>query len=111
MVSSNATPADHDSLDPDIFFDTCEVFGDDADIKEPADHMLDENKDPSPRMSSRFLSTSCSQRVAQRGKSALVVLTYIATHELGGILHPIVSTMKSSVYVPKRQLQECLMML
>ena len=51
MPSSNAFHGGRASA-----IDTCEVFGDDANVKEPADHMLDGNKDPLPRMSSRFLS-------------------------------------------------------
>jgi hypothetical protein len=38
-------------------------------------------------------------------------LKYIATHELAGVLQPISSTIRNSVYVPKRQLQACLTLL
>ncbi len=62
-VSSNVTPVRHyDDDDADIFFDTCEALGNDA----------NENKDPSPQMSSRFTSMSFARRAAQIGKFALI---------------------------------------
>ncbi len=110
-VLSNATLANHDDLDTDIFFDVCEVFGDDSNAKKADDHELNGNKDPSPRIPSRFLPISISRCAAQCGKSALIALKYIVTHELAGVLHPITSAMSRSVYVPKRQIQKCLMIL
>jgi hypothetical protein len=101
-VSSNVTPVHHyDDDDADFFFDACEVLGNDA----------NENKDPSPQMSSRFPSMSFTRRAAQIGKFSLIVLKYIATHDLTGVLQPISSIRKNSVYIPKRQLQGCLMLL
>ena len=51
------------------------------------------------------------RRAARCGKAALLALKYIVTHELTGVLQPIVHSVKSNVYLPKRQLQKCLMML
>jgi hypothetical protein len=107
MVSSNDTPVNvtpvnhYDDDDADIFFDVCEVLGNDE----------NDNKDPSPQMSSRFPSMSFARRAAQIGKFARIALKYIATHELAGVLQPISSIRKSPVYIPKRQLQGCLMLL
>jgi hypothetical protein len=79
-VLSNETLVNHDDLDIDIFFDTCEVFGDDANAKKVDDHELNGNKVSTSRNSSRFLPISISRRPAQCGKSALLVWKYIATH-------------------------------
>jgi hypothetical protein len=38
-------------------------------------------------------------------------LKYIATHELAGVLQPITNDLSSSVFVPKRQIQKCLIIL
>ncbi len=54
-VLSNATLANHDDLDTDIFFDTYEVFVDDVNVKKADDHELNGNEDPSPGIPSRFL--------------------------------------------------------
>jgi hypothetical protein len=86
---SNDTLVNHYDLDTDIFFDVCEVFGDDANAKKVDDHELKGNKVSTPRNSSRFLPISISRRTAQCGKSALLALKYIATHELAGVLQPI----------------------
>jgi hypothetical protein len=110
-VLSNATLVNHDDLDTDIFFDACEACGDDANAKKADDHDLNGNKDSSPRNPSRFLPISISRRAAQYGKSALLALKYIATHELAGVLQPITSALSSSEYVPKRQIQKCLIIL
>ncbi len=98
-IPANVTPVNHD--DADIFFDTCESIGDDT----------KGNKSPSPQMSSWVPFISFRRRAAQRGKYALISLKYIATHELAGVLQPISSTIRNSVYIPKRQLQACLMLL
>jgi hypothetical protein len=89
-VSSNVTPVHHyDDDDADIFFDACEVLDNDA----------NENKDPSPQMSSRFTSMSFARCTVQIGKFALIALKYIATHELKCVLQPISSIRKNSVYI------------
>jgi hypothetical protein len=54
-VLSNDTFVNHDDLDTDIFFDACEVCGDDANAKKVDDHELNGNKVSTPRNSSRFL--------------------------------------------------------
>jgi hypothetical protein len=43
-------------------------------------------------------------------KNALVTLKYIATHELTGVLQPIIGDPKR-LYVPRRQIQTCIMLL
>jgi hypothetical protein len=45
---------------------------------------------------------SFARRDAQIGKFALIVLKYIATHDLTGVLQPISSIRKNSVYIPKK---------
>lgn len=75
------------------------VMTQDTNIQEFPDHVLDGNKDQLPGTSSRVTSISFARRVAQSEKSALMVLKYIATHELTGALQPIATSMKSSVYV------------
>jgi hypothetical protein len=89
IVLSNTTLDNHDDLDTDIFFDACEVFGDEANAQKADDHELNGNKVLSPRIPFLFLPISISRRAAQCGKFALIALKYIATHELAGVLQPI----------------------
>ena len=71
-VLPNSTHADHEGLEPDIFFEVSEFFDDDVDLQQYVDH--DDNKDPSPvsPLSSNF---SCPSRysVWESGSTCLEI--------------------------------------
>ena len=100
-VLPNSTQADHAGLQPYIFFEASDFFNDEVDLHKPHDADYDENKDPSP--TSPLPSISFARRAARCGKAALVALKYIATHELTGVLQPIAHSLKSTMYLLKRQ--------
>ena len=56
-------------------------------------------------------SPPSARRAARSAKAGLATLKYIATYGLTGVLQPIVGDLKRSLYVPKRQIQKCLMLL
>jgi hypothetical protein len=99
---------DNAHVDADVFFDTREFFDDNAEIKTRANDIVSDKTCSSIRMSSLWLSAA--RRAARGAKTALVTLKYIATHELTGVLQPIIGDPKR-LYVPRRQIQTCIMLL
>jgi hypothetical protein len=88
---------DNAHVDADVFFDTREFFDDNAEIETRANDIVSDKTCSSIRMSSLWLSAA--RRAARGAKTALVTLKYIATHELTGVLQPIIGDPKR-LYVP-----------
>ena len=88
---------DNAHVDADVLFDTREFFDDNAEIETRANDIVSDKTCSSIRMSSLWLSAA--RRAARGAKTALVTLKYIATHELTGVLQPIIGDPKR-LYVP-----------
>jgi hypothetical protein len=98
---------DNAHVDADVFFDTREFFYDNAEIEARANDIISDKTCSSIRMSSLWLSAA--RRAARGAKTSRVTLKYIATHELTGVLHPIICDPKR-LHVPRRQIQTCIIL-
>jgi hypothetical protein len=104
----------HAPVDMDLFFDTSEFFDDNAVIVDCASEITRDQHLGASDQARSFIQMSSPRlsfatRAARGAKVALVTLKYIATHELTGVLQPLIVHSKRS-YVPKRQLQAFIML-
>jgi hypothetical protein len=104
----------HAPVDMDLFFDTSEFFDDKAVIAVCAGEIARDQHLGASDQARSFIQMSSPRlsfatRAARGAKVALVTLKYIATHELTGVLQPLIGNSKRS-YVPKRQLQAFIML-
>jgi hypothetical protein len=97
------------NIDAEAFFDARESFDNNTVVEVRVENIVDGNTCSYFRTSSRLLPFA--RRAAWSAKAGLATLKYIATHELTGVLQPIIGDPKRSLYAPKRQIQKCLTLL
>lgn len=108
-------PGADEADDASIFYDAREQFEDDRYFDCDIDMFYDVQEQfhdacPRERLPSMPRIISLATRAARRGRDGIMILKYIATYDLTGVLQPILRP-ELGTYVPKRQFQKALMLL